>query len=142
MDIEFDYMVSVDRKYDITYYSFNPYFASISIDFNWFARVLQLEVKLSTICLRNRGLFINYQVIKSVYWRAKWIYNDGNVINDVLLIISNCWWKTFVALGERNFHVFYQLLNGASDEKLKSLKLQRNPQNYYYTKQVPWKSMA
>ncbi|XP_034942192.1 unconventional myosin IC isoform X2 [Chelonus insularis] len=34
--------------------------------------------------------------------------------------------------GERNFHIFYQLLAGASDETLRKLFLKRNLDTYYY----------
>ncbi|KAM5151035.1 unconventional myosin-Ic isoform 1-T1 [Callospermophilus lateralis] len=34
--------------------------------------------------------------------------------------------------GERNFHVFYQLLEGGEEETLRRLGLERNPQNYLY----------
>uniref|UniRef100_A0A1L8E5C9 Putative myosin class ii heavy chain n=1 Tax=Nyssomyia neivai TaxID=330878 RepID=A0A1L8E5C9_9DIPT len=37
--------------------------------------------------------------------------------------------------GERNFHCFYQLLNGASDKELKDLSLSRNPSQFHYTSQ-------
>lgn len=37
--------------------------------------------------------------------------------------------------GERNFHCFYQLLTGASEDLLKKLFLTRNTNNYYYVKQ-------
>uniref|UniRef100_A0A8C8RM60 Unconventional myosin-Ic n=1 Tax=Pelusios castaneus TaxID=367368 RepID=A0A8C8RM60_9SAUR len=34
--------------------------------------------------------------------------------------------------GERNFHIFYQLLEGAEDELLRRLGLEKNPQQYHY----------
>lgn len=36
------------------------------------------------------------------------------------------------AKNERNFHVFYQLLNGADDEMIDRLKLSRNTSKYEY----------
>ncbi|CAH1988239.1 unnamed protein product [Acanthoscelides obtectus] len=37
--------------------------------------------------------------------------------------------------GERNFHCFYQIFCGASDDLLRKLKLTRNPDNFFYVKQ-------
>ncbi|CAG2123078.1 unnamed protein product, partial [Medioppia subpectinata] len=37
--------------------------------------------------------------------------------------------------GERNFHSFYQLLNGSPEGLLNKLGLKRDPSHYYYLKQ-------
>ena len=37
--------------------------------------------------------------------------------------------------GERNFHVFYQLIKGGPEGLINELKLSRDPQSYHYTSQ-------
>ncbi|XP_007421383.1 unconventional myosin-Ia-like isoform X2 [Python bivittatus] len=53
----------------------------------------------------------------------------GGVINNYLLEKSRV---VHHVKGERNFHIFYQLLSGGSDQLLKQLKLERNFSLYNY----------
>lgn len=52
----------------------------------------------------------------------------GNILNYLLeksRVISQ-------TPGERNFHIFYQLVLGASDAEMNELMLKRNLSSYYY----------
>ena len=41
----------------------------------------------------------------------------------------------FQQKGERNFHSFYQLIMGATEQKLAEMRLKRNPDAYHYIRQ-------
>ncbi|XP_055375494.1 unconventional myosin ID [Condylostylus longicornis] len=54
----------------------------------------------------------------------------GGIINNYLLEKSRV---VKQQIGEKNFHSFYQLLNGANDKQLKEYNLKNNSFDYYYT---------
>ena len=59
----------------------------------------------------------------------------GGVILNYLLEKSRVCYQS---VGERNFHIFYQIIKGASSSELDSLHLNNKVESYYYLNQVSY----
>lgn len=62
------------------------------------------------------------------------LYENHRYLSDISVFILQSR-VVYQQKGERNFHAFYQLLTGANDDILKTMKLTRNAENYHYIRQ-------
>lgn len=105
--------------------------------------VFDIEVLFTKLCFlpimffyfKSLNIFPNTVIQKRLNSpsRAFWIFS---ILRHLRVSSQPCNYQVQQAGGERNFHIFYQLLEGADDNLLERLFLERSPESYYYIAQV------